>query len=376
MQEDEKDMKINIVKMSEKESYSLSIILPVFNVEKYLERCITSILEGTYKDLELVIVNDGTKDDSENIIIRYLEKYNNITYIVKENGGLSHARNVGYTYAKGEYIAFFDSDDYIEKDMYEKLMAKVKDYNYDIVVSDLYMQYEDTGKKVYVSSNISKEYRDLEHDNNAITIRKEIMEKIYIAVHNKIYKKELIEKTFGNDMPFVNGMYYEDIVYTYSILQNTRSISFVKEPLYYYVQRIGSISNNYDKKLYDIITSVEMLIENAVENNRFEDYKEILEYIGIRYMYGTFMKRIAKTKNKKIYLEGYNRVIQEDKKIYEKYGILGKNKKKNSILNNCKDYSECKEKSLRLKLKNLILKNMDKKLFANILFILEKNTKN
>ena len=376
MQEDQKDMRIKSIKMSEKESYSLSIVLPVFNVEKYLDRCIKSILEGTYKDLELVIVNDGTKDNSENIIIRYLEKYNNITYIVKENGGLSHARNVGYTYAKGEYIAFFDSDDYIEKDMYEKLMAKVKDYNYDIVVCDLYMEYEQTGKKIYVGSNVEKEYKDVEEYNNGISIRKEIMEKIYIAVHNKIYKKKLIEKTFENGMPFVNGMYYEDIVYTYSILQNTRSISFVKEPLYYYVQRIGSISNNYDKKLYDIITSVEMLIENAVENNRFEDYKEILEYIGIRYMYGTFMKRIAKTKNKKIYLEGYNRVIQEDKKIYEKYGILGKNKKKNSILNNCKDYSECKEKSLRLKLKNLILKNMDKKLFANILFILEKNTKN
>ena len=376
MQEDQKDMRIKSIKMSEKESYSLSIVLPVFNVEKYLERCIKSILEGTYKDLELVIVNDGTKDDSENIIIRYLEKYNNITYIVKENGGLSHARNVGYTYAKGEYIAFFDSDDYIEKDMYEKLMAKVKDYNYDIVVCDLYMEYEQTGKKIYVGSNVEKEYKDVEEDNNEINIRKEIMENIYIAVHNKIYKKELIEKTFENGMPFVNGMYYEDIVYTYSILQNTRSISFVKEPLYYYVQRTSSISNNYDKKLYDIITSVEMLIENAVENNRFEDYKEILEYIGIRYMYGTFMKRIAKTKNKKIYLEGYNRVIQEDKKIYEKYGILGKNKKKNSILNNCKEYSECKEKSLRLKLKNLILKNMDKKLFANILFILEKNTKN
>ena len=376
MQEDQKDMRIKSIKMSEKESYSLSIVLPVFNVEKYLDRCIKSILEGTYKDLELVIVNDGTKDDSENIIIRYLEKYNNITYIVKENGGLSHARNVGYTYAKGEYIAFFDSDDYIEKDMYEKLMAKVKDYNYDIVVCDLYMEYEQTGKKIYVGSNVEKEYKNVEEDNNEINIRKEIMENIYIAVHNKIYKKELIEKTFEKGMPFVNGMYYEDIVYTYSILQNTRSISFVKEPLYYYVQRTSSISNNYDKKLYDIITSVEMLIENSVENNRFEDYKEILEYIGIRYMYGTFMKRIAKTKNKKIYLEGYNRVIQEDKKIYEKYGILGKNKKKNSILNNCKDYSECKEKSLRLKLKNLILKNMDKKLFANILFILEKNTKN
>ena len=379
MQQDEKDMKIKSIKMSAKKSYSLSIILPVFNVEKYLDRCIKSIIEGTYKDLEIIIVNDGSKDNSDKIIEGYLKKYNNITYIVKENGGLSHARNVGYAYAKGEYIAFFDSDDYIEKYMYEKLMAKVKEYNYDIVVCDLYMEYEQTGKKVYVGSNVEKEYKDVEKDNNGISIRKEIMENIYIAVHNKIYKKELIEKTFKNNTPFVNGMYYEDIIYTYSILQNIDSISFVNEPLYYYVQRSTSISNNYDKKLYDIITSVEILIENAVKNNNFEEYRDILEYIGIRYLYGTFMKRIAKTKNKKIYLEGYNIVLKKDNEIYIKYGILGKNKKRNNILNNCDDckkFKECKEKPLRLKLKNFILKNMDKKIFANILFLLEKNTKN
>lgn len=85
---------IKIVKESKKQSYPLSIILPVFNVEKYLDRCIKSILEGDFKDLEIVIVNDGTKDNSEEIIKKYLENNENITYIVKDNGGLSHARNV------------------------------------------------------------------------------------------------------------------------------------------------------------------------------------------------------------------------------------------------------------------------------------------
>ena len=85
---------IKIVKESKKQSYPLSIILPVFNVEKYLDRCIKSILEGDFKDLEIVIVNDGTKDNSEKVINRYLENNDNITYIVKDNGGLSHARNV------------------------------------------------------------------------------------------------------------------------------------------------------------------------------------------------------------------------------------------------------------------------------------------
>lgn len=85
---------IKIVKESKKQSYPLSIILPVFNVEKYLDRCIKSILDGDFKDLEIVIVNDGTKDNSEEIIKKYLENNDNITYIVKDNGGLSHARNV------------------------------------------------------------------------------------------------------------------------------------------------------------------------------------------------------------------------------------------------------------------------------------------
>ncbi len=85
---------IKIVKESKEQSYPLSIILPVFNVEKYLDRCIKSILDGYFKDLEIVIVNDGTKDNSEEIIKKYLENNDNITYIVKDNGGLSHARNV------------------------------------------------------------------------------------------------------------------------------------------------------------------------------------------------------------------------------------------------------------------------------------------
>ena len=230
------------------------------------------------------------------------------------------------------------------------------------------------GKKIYVNSNISKEYRDLEKlkDEERIDIIKNIMEKIYIAVHNKIYKKELIDKTFKEKEVFVNGMYYEDIVYTYTILQNINSITFVNKPLYYYVQRKSSISNNYDKRLFDILLSVDILIENAKKNNVFEKYNDILEYIGIRYMYGTFMKRIAKTKDMKRYFDGYNLVLKKDNDIYNNYNILGKNKKNNRFLNN----NSSSDNNFRTKLKNIILKNMDKKVFALILYFLERDTKN
>ena len=230
------------------------------------------------------------------------------------------------------------------------------------------------GKKIYVNSNISKEYRNLEKlkDEERIDIIKNIMENIYIAVHNKIYKKELIDKTFKENDVFINGMYYEDIVYTYTILQNINSITSVNKPLYYYVQRKSSISNNYDKRLFDILSSVDILIENAKRNNVFEKYNDILEYIGIRYMYGTFMKRIAKTKDMKKYFEGYNLVLKKDNDIYNNYNILGKNKKNNRFLNN----NSNSDNNFRTKLKNIILKNMDKKVFAFILYFLERDTKN
>jgi glycosyltransferase len=230
------------------------------------------------------------------------------------------------------------------------------------------------GKKIYVNSNISKEYRGLEKlkDEERTDIIKNIMENIYIAVHNKIYKKELIDKTFKENDVFINGMYYEDIVYTYSILQNINSITSVNKPLYYYVQRKSSISNNYDKRLFDILSSVDILIKNAKRNNVFEKYNDILEYIGIRYMYGTFMKRIAKTKDMKRYFDGYNLVLKKDNDIYNNYNILGKNKKNNRFLNN----NSSSHNNFRTKLKNIILKNMDKKVFAFILYFLERNTKN
>lgn len=230
------------------------------------------------------------------------------------------------------------------------------------------------GKKIYVNSNISKEYRDLEKlkDEERIDIIKNIMENIYIAVHNKIYKKELIDKTFKENDIFINGMYYEDIVYTYTILQNINSITSVNKPLYYYVQRSSSISNNYDKRLFDILSSVDILIENAKKNNVFEKYNDILEYIGIRYMYGTFMKRIAKTKDMKRYFDGYNLVLKKDNDIYNNYNILGKNKKNNRFLNN----NSSSYNNFKTKLKNIILKNMDKKVFAFILYFLERDTKN
>ena len=111
----------------------VSVIVPVYNVEKYIARCLTSLVNQTIEDLEIIVVNDGSKDNSEQIIKEFKKDYKNIIYVKKENGGLSSARNFGLIYATGEYVAFLDSDDYVDRTLYQKMYEKAKTTNSDYV---------------------------------------------------------------------------------------------------------------------------------------------------------------------------------------------------------------------------------------------------
>ena len=136
------------------------------------------------KDIEIIVVNDGTKDNSQKIIDKYVKKYKNVKSYIKENGGLSSARNYGIKKAKGEYIAFVDSDDYVELDTYERLYNKAKTNDFDMVVCNLNYVYDDHIEKA--SSNLYK-------DVFSIDEKKEAMLNIYPAAWNKIYKSNLLQ---------------------------------------------------------------------------------------------------------------------------------------------------------------------------------------
>ena len=126
----------------------VSIIVPVYNVEKYIEKCLKSLVNQTLKDIEIIIVNDGTKDNSQRIVDKYTKKYDFVKSYIKENGGLSSARNYGLKYANGEYIAFVDSDDYVDKDMYEIMYNKAKSNDFDVVVCNLKYIYDSSASLV------------------------------------------------------------------------------------------------------------------------------------------------------------------------------------------------------------------------------------
>ena len=264
----------------------VSVIVPVYNVEEYISKCLGSLVKQSLKDIEIIVVNDGTPDNSQVVIDKYVKKYNNIKSFIKKNGGLSDARNYGLKYAKGEYISFVDSDDYIDNTMLEKMYNKAKKDNLDIVVCNSIELYDD--KEIEKKSN-------LHYSNENV--------KNYIIsppmACTRLYKKNI----FDNNK-FTKGIYYEDLDFTPSLVALTDKIGFVEEGLYYYVQRNGSImkQNKYNEKLLDIF--------KVLEKNKkklYNDYPEEVEYLYITHLLRTATLRFLD-------YEEYDELI--DKVIY------------------------------------------------------------
>ena len=252
----------------------VSVIVPVYNVEEYIGRCLESLVNQTLKEIEIIVVNDGSPDNSEQIINKYLKKYHNIKYLKKPNGGLSDARNFGIKHATGEYIGFVDSDDYVTLDMYEKMYNKAKEKDFDLVVCDLNYVYTDHSMKVDCgircdTTDISKVYI-----NN------------YPAAWNKIFKRKL----FDNNIEFKKGVWFEDVEFIYRMLAYVKSIGVVHEAFNQYVQRDESIMHTVSPKIYDYVDNMNTIINFYKERKIYDKYQKELEYVYVRYLYATFIK--------------------------------------------------------------------------------------
>ena len=285
----------------------VSVIVPVYNVEQYLEKCLDSLVNQTLKEIQIILVNDGTKDNSQEIIDKYTKKYpKKVKGYIKENGGLSSARNYGLKYAKGEYIAFVDSDDYVELDMYEKMYNKAISNNFDIVACDLFYVYED--KKVDAFSNL----------NNDIFTKEEIkkcMINIYPSAWNKIYKKDL----FKHNIYFKDRVWFEDVEFLYRLISKVNSIGVVHEKFYNYVQRAGAITKTFDDRLFHYIDNWNGILDFYKENKIYDEYKLELEYCYVRYLYATFIKSASNFTDKKLYQEAVEKAIENVKTNFPNY---------------------------------------------------------
>lgn len=259
----------------------VSIIVPFYNVEEYIERSIKSLVEQSLKDIEIILVNDGSKDGSEEIAINFQKQYpDKIKYLQKENGGLSDARNFALPYATGEYIAFLDSDDYVEEEMYEEMYKTAKMDKADIVECDFLWEYPE--------ETIESKGRNYKN-------RKDMLLNARVVAWNKLIKRELIEKT---GIKFPVGLRYEDVEFFYKLIPYINSISIVKKPFIHYVQRENSISNTQTAKTAEIIEILDRVIEYYKEKNIYENYKEELEYNYARYLLCSSMLRMIMIENK------------------------------------------------------------------------------
>lgn len=281
----------------------VSVIVPVYNVEKYLDKCLDSLANQTLKDIEVIVVNDESPDNSQKIIDKYAKKYHHIHGYLKKNGGVSDARNFGLSKATGDYIAFVDGDDYVAYNMYELMYKKAKSGNFDIVACNLNYVYED-GKIIEVSSKI----------NSDTTNIKKTYVNMYPCVWNKIYKKQL----FKNNISFKKGVWYEDVDFLYKLMPYVKTIGVVNKPLNQYVQRPGSITKTFDKRLYNYIDNFNELIEFYKERKIYQAFNKELEYIYVRYILATFIKQ-ATNYDKLDYLKAVDTAIKNVKEHFPHY---------------------------------------------------------
>lgn len=269
----------------------ISVIVPVYNTEKYLLKCLDSILNQTLNDIEVIVVNDGSIDNSQLIIDDLKLKDNRIISIQKENGGLSDARNVGIDIAKGEFIAFIDSDDYIDLMMFEKMFESAVNHQSEMVLCDL-VKVDETGN----------EFRDLPQspqlpDKMILNEDLTIFGEMSCFACNKIFKRTLFDKH-----RFKKGIHFEDIELIPKLVLDSKIISKINKPFYKYFERQDSITKTHSKKGLDMflaINEVSIYFNNSIYKEELIELKRFQILQG----YYSYLAYVAYVKEKTLKLE-------------------------------------------------------------------------
>lgn len=249
----------------------VSIIIPIYNVEKFLRQCLDSVLNQTLKEIEIICVNDGSTDNSPKILEEYGQRDKRIKIINKKNEGLGAARNTGMEYVTGEYIDFVDSNDWVDTRMFEKLYENGKFNNCDIVMCPTLIVNE-------IDDKLSNHYYDLECYNKNLynTVfdyekTKDFIFKIDVKAYNKIYRTEYLNRINAR---FPEGLIFEDMPFFYYTYLNARRISLIRDFLYFHrLNRSGSIITNADKRFFDMIKIQNLIIKNFLLLPNFKDYE-------------------------------------------------------------------------------------------------------
>ena len=261
---------------------TISVIVPVYNTKKELPRCIESICKQTYKDLEIICIDDGSTDGSGQILEEFQAKDNRIQVIHKENGGESSARNTGLKMSVGEYIAFCDCDDWIDPDMYEVLAGELERERIDMAASGWYKETDSSSQEIKNEQPVSKQ----------IFGRDELLRYLYrrdsyrgfAYMWDKLYRREILKDKKGNWILFREDLRLGgDVLYLAEIALNVKRAKYVDRSFYHYYQRTESGCHTRDvNKLHDWLKAYELVLQRFGEeqvDDRIMDYvKRFLAY--------------------------------------------------------------------------------------------------
>ena len=301
----------------------VSVIVPVYNVEKYLRKCLGSLVSQTLQDIEIIVVNDGSGDHSQEIIEEFSEKYpEKIRNFTKENGGLSDARNYGLDRATGEFISFVDSDDYVTATMFGEMYDLAKKYNAEMVVCNL--------QKVDEQGNVTQKLTQIPNMPEVIDLRNNfsVFSDLSYFACNKIFRKELFE-----DVRFKKGIHFEDIQLIPQLLLKCTTIAQTQNYHYQYLERTDSITKTHTGKGLDILNAVED-VEKAFHSSKYSDQKDALKGFQILEGIYTFLAYLAFVKDDELFYKMSRKLkdFRKERKISTAEIILYRRFNKNYLL--------------------------------------------
>lgn len=253
---------------------SISVIVPIYNVESYLEKCLDSIVTQSLDNFEVVLVNDGSTDSSGEIAQKYADEYSFVTLITQQNQGLGGARNTGIEHAAGDFFLFVDSDDYLLKDTLSSIYKKIIEENADMLIFGF--------TSVDINGNTLSEESQISFKGNSLRVCPEILLGAP-AAWNKLIHRDLFLKT---GIRFPPRVWYEDLRTTTKLYIYAKKIVYINQSFYRYLKRPGSIMN-IDKadRISEIIDAVEDVFSYYREKNLFDAYKQEMEFIALNHIY-------------------------------------------------------------------------------------------
>lgn len=272
-------------------TYRVSVIVPVYNVEKYLYRCLKSLVNQTLTDIQIIVVNDGATDHSQQIIDTFVTEYpTKVFSFVKTNGGLGDARNFGLRHVQAKFVGFVDSDDYVEHEMYEQLYQKVYEEEAELAICDIEYEWENSNKKSIL--------KGIKRVKGHGTMGALFLSPLF--AWNKLYSMRLFD---DEKLRYPQRLWYEDIPVTVPIFANIKKIAYVEKVLIHYMQRETSIMASFDnKKIFDIFEILELTETRLSEQgNLFQNESEVeFLYIEQLLLYGAFRFYKSKYSNELI----------------------------------------------------------------------------